>query len=99
MIFQDSVSALNPRRKIGETAAVPLKIMGEGNRARRKRLVLDILESVGVDPEARDRLPFEFSGGQCQRIQIARALMTRPKLLVRDEPVSALDTSVQAQII
>ncbi|MCP4688747.1 MAG: ATP-binding cassette domain-containing protein [Desulfobacterales bacterium] len=99
MIFQDSVSALNSRRKIGESAAVPLKIMGVGNRARRKRLVLDMLESVGVDSEACDRLPFEFSGGQCQRIQIARALMTRPKLLVRDEPVSSLDVSVQARII
>ncbi|MCP4627647.1 MAG: ATP-binding cassette domain-containing protein, partial [bacterium] len=58
-----------------------------------------MLESVGVDPEAFDRLPFEFPGGQCQRIQIARALMTRPKLLVRGEPVSALDVSVQARII
>ncbi len=99
MIFQDSVASLNPRRKIGQTIASPLRIAGNRNRAERTRLAREMMEAVGVDPDAFDRRPHQFSGGQCQRIQIARALMTEPKLLVCDEPVSSLDVSVQAQIL
>ena len=100
MIFQDPISSLNPRRKVTDIVAEPLKIWKRGTTAEQYELVDRTLESVGIDPEgARSRRPSEFSGGQCQRICIARSLMLEPKLLICDEPVSALDVSVQAQIL
>ena len=100
MIFQDPISSLNPRRKVADIVAEPLRIWKRGTTAEQTALVDKTLESVGIDPEgARSRRPSEFSGGQCQRICIARSLMLEPKLLICDEPVSALDVSVQAQIL
>lgn len=100
MIFQDPISSLNPRRRIRDIVAEPLVIWGIGSKAERERQVRSMLESVGIDPDtAGDRRPQEFSGGQCQRISIARALMAKPSLLICDEPVSALDVSIQAQIL
>ena len=100
MIFQDPISSLNPRRRIRDIVAEPLNIWGIGTEEERAQRVRSMLESVGIDfDSAADRRPQEFSGGQCQRISIARALMANPSLLICDEPVSALDVSVQAQIL
>lgn len=100
IIFQDPVSSLNPRRKVKDIVAEPLSIAKIGTREERYQKVADMLLAVGVDPaHAMDRRPHQFSGGQCQRISIARALIMEPKVIVCDEPVSALDVSVQAQII
>jgi peptide/nickel transport system ATP-binding protein len=100
MIFQDPISSLNPRRKIRDIVAEGLEIWEMGDKDSRAKKVDEVLETVGIDPaQSGGRRPHEFSGGQCQRISIARALVTEPKLIICDEPVSALDVSVQAQII
>jgi peptide/nickel transport system ATP-binding protein len=100
MIFQDPISSLNPRRKIGDLVAEGLEIWSIGDKSSRQQRADEVLDAVGMDPEqARGRRPHEFSGGQCQRISIARAVVTEPKLILCDEPVSALDVSVQAQIL
>jgi peptide/nickel transport system ATP-binding protein len=100
LIFQDPISSLNPRRRVGDIVAEPLRVWHRGDESTRRRTVDDVLSNVGLDPDvARDKRPHQFSGGQCQRISIARALVLDPKILICDEPVSALDVSVQAQII
>jgi peptide/nickel transport system ATP-binding protein len=100
MIFQDPISSLNPRRRVRDIVMEPLNIWGVGTKDERLQTVRKVLEDVGIDPDAAaDRRPHQFSGGQCQRISIARALVLNPKMIICDEPVSALDVSVQAQVL
>jgi peptide/nickel transport system ATP-binding protein len=99
-IFQDPISSLNPRRKVKDIVAEPLRIWKRGSEEERRSLVREVLEAVGLDADvAADKRPHQFSGGQCQRISIARSLVLDPSLVICDEPVSALDVSVQAQIL
>jgi oligopeptide transport system ATP-binding protein len=99
MVFQDSLSSLNPYMKVAEIIREPLDVFRIGTRAERRGRVDDLLRAVGLEPAVGRRFPHEFSGGQRQRINIARALVVRPAFVVCDEPVSALDVTIQAQIV
>ncbi|WP_435192403.1 ABC transporter ATP-binding protein [Streptomyces sp. bgisy126] len=99
MVFQDPVASLNPRRSVGESIADPLRVAGERDEKRIRDRVRELLDRVGLDPDRYEAYPHEFSGGQRQRVGIARALAAEPRLIVCDEPVSALDVTTQAQVV
>jgi peptide/nickel transport system ATP-binding protein len=99
MVFQDPYGSLDPRQKVARIVAEPLSALGDVDRAEQRQRVVAVLRQVGLRDADMDKFPHEFSGGQRQRIAIARALITQPKLIVADEPVSALDVSVQAQVL
>jgi oligopeptide/dipeptide ABC transporter ATP-binding protein len=99
IVMQDPFASLDPRLKVGAIVAEPLEIHRVGDRASRKKAVLELLDTVGLETDAAKRYPHEFSGGQRQRIGVARALALRPKIIIADEPVSALDVSIRSQIL